>query len=45
VPDAITDAPADLRNGRRDILAANRLGHEVLPWRPTLGCRWGALAV
>ncbi|HEV2919030.1 MAG TPA: helix-turn-helix transcriptional regulator [Actinomycetota bacterium] len=24
--DAITDAPADLRNGRRDILAANRLG-------------------
>jgi hypothetical protein len=30
VPDAITDAPADLRNGRRDILAANRLGHEVL---------------
>jgi transcriptional regulator with XRE-family HTH domain len=24
--DAITDAPADVRNGRRDILAANRLG-------------------
>jgi transcriptional regulator with XRE-family HTH domain len=27
--DAITDAPADLRNGRRDILAANRLGHAL----------------
>lgn len=26
VLDAITDAPADVRNGRRDILAANRLG-------------------
>jgi transcriptional regulator with XRE-family HTH domain len=24
--DAMTDAPADVRNGRRDILAANRLG-------------------
>jgi transcriptional regulator with XRE-family HTH domain len=24
--DAVTDTPADLRNGRRDILAANRLG-------------------
>jgi transcriptional regulator with XRE-family HTH domain len=24
--DAVTDAPADLRNGRRDVLAANRLG-------------------
>ena len=27
--DAITDAPADVRNGRRDILAANRLGHAL----------------
>jgi transcriptional regulator with XRE-family HTH domain len=27
--DAITDAPADLRNGRRDILAANRLGYAL----------------
>jgi transcriptional regulator with XRE-family HTH domain len=27
--DAITDVPADLRNGRRDILAANRLGYAL----------------
>jgi transcriptional regulator with XRE-family HTH domain len=27
--DAITDAPADVRNGRRDILAANRLGYAL----------------
>jgi transcriptional regulator with XRE-family HTH domain len=27
--DAITDTPADLRNGRRDILAANRLGYAL----------------
>jgi transcriptional regulator with XRE-family HTH domain len=27
--DAMTDAPADLRNGRRDILAANRLGYAL----------------
>ena len=29
VLDAITDAPADLRNGRGDILAANRLGRAL----------------
>jgi transcriptional regulator with XRE-family HTH domain len=29
VLDAITDAPADVRNGRRDILAANRLGYAL----------------
>jgi transcriptional regulator with XRE-family HTH domain len=27
--DAMTDAPADVRNGRRDILAANRLGYAL----------------
>jgi transcriptional regulator with XRE-family HTH domain len=27
--DAITDAPAQVRNGRRDILAANRLGYAL----------------
>ncbi len=27
--DAINDAPADVRNGRRDILAANRLGYAL----------------
>jgi hypothetical protein len=27
--DAITDAPADVRNGRRDVLAANRLGYAL----------------
>ncbi len=27
--DAVTDAPADVRNGRRDILAANRLGYTL----------------
>lgn len=27
--DAITDAPAYLRNGRRDLLAANQLGHAL----------------
>ena len=27
--DAITDAPADVRNGRRDLLAANRLGYAL----------------
>jgi transcriptional regulator with XRE-family HTH domain len=27
--DAIADAPADVRNGRRDILAANRLGYAL----------------
>src|SRR5512133_2831144 len=27
--DAMTDAPADIRNGRRDILAANRLGYAL----------------
>ena len=27
--EAITDVPADLRNGRRDILAANRLGYAL----------------
>jgi transcriptional regulator with XRE-family HTH domain len=27
--DALTDAPADVRNGRRDILAANRLGYAL----------------
>jgi transcriptional regulator with XRE-family HTH domain len=27
--DVITDAPADVRNGRRDILAANRLGYAL----------------
>jgi transcriptional regulator with XRE-family HTH domain len=27
--DAMTDTPADLRNGRRDILAANRLGYAL----------------
>jgi transcriptional regulator with XRE-family HTH domain len=27
--DAISDAPADVRNGRRDILAANRLGYAL----------------
>jgi hypothetical protein len=27
--DPIHDAPADVRNGRRDILAANRLGHAL----------------
>jgi hypothetical protein len=27
--DAITDSPADVRNGRRDILAANRLGYAL----------------
>ena len=27
--DAVTDAPADVRNGRRDILAANRLGYAL----------------
>jgi transcriptional regulator with XRE-family HTH domain len=27
--DAMTDVPADLRNGRRDILAANRLGYAL----------------
>jgi transcriptional regulator with XRE-family HTH domain len=29
VLDAITDAPADLRNGRRDVLASNRLGRAL----------------
>jgi hypothetical protein len=29
VLDAITEAPADLRNGRRDVLAANRLGRAL----------------
>jgi len=29
VLDAITDAPADVRNGRRDILASNRLGRAL----------------
>jgi transcriptional regulator with XRE-family HTH domain len=29
VLEAITDAPADVRNGRRDILAANRLGRAL----------------
>jgi transcriptional regulator with XRE-family HTH domain len=32
--DAMTDAPADVRNGRRDILAANRLGGDPRPARP-----------
>jgi transcriptional regulator with XRE-family HTH domain len=27
--DAMTDAPADVRNGRRDVLAANRLGYAL----------------
>ena len=27
--DALTDVPADLRNGRRDLLAANRLGYAL----------------
>jgi transcriptional regulator with XRE-family HTH domain len=29
VLDAITEAPADLRNGRRDVLASNRLGRAL----------------
>jgi len=44
--DAITDAPAFVRNGRRDILAANRLGYAlnseryIGPVRPANHARW-----
>jgi transcriptional regulator with XRE-family HTH domain len=35
VLDAITEAPADLRNGRRDVLASNRLGRALYCTTPS----------
>jgi transcriptional regulator with XRE-family HTH domain len=49
--DAITDAPAYVRNGRRDILAANRLGYALYsemyrdPARPVNIARFSAWPV